>query len=57
MDYTIENARPSTSRVTCTPCTPRMQGRQRFDLSGRLKQNQEDEISGLEGMTALILAV
>ncbi|KAH0953659.1 hypothetical protein HN011_004147 [Eciton burchellii] len=27
-----------------------MQGRQRFDLSGRLKQNQEDEISGLEDL-------
>jgi len=57
MDRTTENIRPSTSRVMYTPRTPRMRERERFDLSIRLRQDQDDEISGLEGMTILILTV
>ncbi|RLU25333.1 hypothetical protein DMN91_001489 [Ooceraea biroi] len=49
----MENVRASTSRVMYTPRTPRMRERERFNLSTRLEENEEIDISGLEALVGL----
>lgn len=40
-----------TDRLMHTPRTPRMRARQRFDLTIRSEEDEEINISGLDGIT------